>query len=280
MSSRGRTPNRGRPWGSATFVSNGTRRPRRSRARTCRPRLASRRVPGRNSRQPPRSRALSLRGSRTPTTATLSWWTRLIAAGARSRRCRRRGPRLCHGAPANSAPVDHASRASWGRTARLPPALQPPPHLLTTLPVPAGGGRRVCHCRGGQGRPGRAARSAAPKDARLCLSCGPPALRREPARTRKVRFQAAATGRRGGRTVRPAKVGGEGRILERPAVEGGPRRCGRGDPDPRGPKPAAAVSRAQALDTGATGSTVPAHHREGLRATWSGPSARSNASGI
>ena len=46
MSSRGRTPHRGRPWGSATFVSNGTRRPRRSWARTCRPRLASRRVPG------------------------------------------------------------------------------------------------------------------------------------------------------------------------------------------------------------------------------------------
>ena len=63
MSSRGRTPApgmnhadlllRGRPWGSATFVSNGTRRPRRARARTCRPRLASRRVPGRNSRLPP-----------------------------------------------------------------------------------------------------------------------------------------------------------------------------------------------------------------------------------
>ena len=30
------------------------------------------------------------------------------------------GRRVCHGAPATSAPVDHASRASWGRTARLP----------------------------------------------------------------------------------------------------------------------------------------------------------------
>ena len=32
-----------------------------------------------------------------------------------------------------------------GRTARLPRRLQPPPHLLTTLPAPAGGGRCVCH---------------------------------------------------------------------------------------------------------------------------------------
>ena len=30
------------------------------------------------------------------------------------------GRRVCHGAPATSAPVDHASRASWGRTVRLP----------------------------------------------------------------------------------------------------------------------------------------------------------------
>ena len=34
---------------------------------------------------------------------------------------------------------------SRGRTARLPSALQPPPHLLTTLPAPAGGGRGGCH---------------------------------------------------------------------------------------------------------------------------------------
>ena len=30
------------------------------------------------------------------------------------------GRRVCHGAPATSAPVDHASRTGWGRTARLP----------------------------------------------------------------------------------------------------------------------------------------------------------------
>ena len=30
------------------------------------------------------------------------------------------GRRVCHGAPATSAPVDHASRASGGRTVRLP----------------------------------------------------------------------------------------------------------------------------------------------------------------
>ena len=30
------------------------------------------------------------------------------------------GRRVCHGAPATSAPVDHASRASGGPTARLP----------------------------------------------------------------------------------------------------------------------------------------------------------------
>ena len=31
------------------------------------------------------------------------------------------GRRVCHGAPATSAPVDHASRTGWGRTVRLPP---------------------------------------------------------------------------------------------------------------------------------------------------------------
>ena len=41
------------------------------------------------------------------------------------------------------------SVALGGRTARLPTALQPPPHLLTTLPAPAGGGRR------GRPRPAR-----------------------------------------------------------------------------------------------------------------------------
>ena len=30
------------------------------------------------------------------------------------------GRRVCHGAPATSAPVDHASRTGWGRTVRLP----------------------------------------------------------------------------------------------------------------------------------------------------------------
>ena len=37
------------------------------------------------------------------------------------------GRRVCHGAPATSAPVDHASRASWGRTARPPtvPVVEP-----------------------------------------------------------------------------------------------------------------------------------------------------------
>ena len=33
---------------------------------------------------------------------------------------RRGGRRVCHGARATSAPVDHASRASWGRTGRPP----------------------------------------------------------------------------------------------------------------------------------------------------------------
>ena len=32
------------------------------------------------------------------------------------------GRRVCHGAPATSAPVDHASRTGWGRTVRLPQA--------------------------------------------------------------------------------------------------------------------------------------------------------------
>ena len=44
------------------------------------------------------------------------------------------GRRVCHGAPATSAPVDHASRTGWGRTVRLPRRSSPPPHLLTTLP--------------------------------------------------------------------------------------------------------------------------------------------------
>ena len=30
------------------------------------------------------------------------------------------GRRVCHGAPATSAPVDHASRTGWGRTVRQP----------------------------------------------------------------------------------------------------------------------------------------------------------------
>ena len=30
------------------------------------------------------------------------------------------GRRVCHGAPATSAPVDHASRTGWGRTVRKP----------------------------------------------------------------------------------------------------------------------------------------------------------------
>ncbi len=37
------------------------------------------------------------------------------------------GRRVCHGAPATSAPVDHASRASWGRTARPPVPVCPTP---------------------------------------------------------------------------------------------------------------------------------------------------------
>ena len=32
------------------------------------------------------------------------------------------GRRVCHGAPATSAPVDHASRTGWGRTVRRPPS--------------------------------------------------------------------------------------------------------------------------------------------------------------
>ena len=43
---------------------------------------------------------------------------------------------------ASAAKLVDGGRRGEGRTARLPPALRPPPHLLTTLPVPAGGGRR------------------------------------------------------------------------------------------------------------------------------------------
>ena len=45
-------------------------------------------------------------------------------------------------APGRAA--DSMRSASRGRTARPPRALQPPPHLLTTLSAPAGGGRCVC----------------------------------------------------------------------------------------------------------------------------------------
>ena len=68
MSSRGRTPapgdesrrpppsNRGRPWGSATFVSNGTRRPTVAGEDVSPNGWRRGGVPGRNSRLPPRSR--------------------------------------------------------------------------------------------------------------------------------------------------------------------------------------------------------------------------------
>ena len=39
---------------------------------------------------------------------------------ASSRTHNRGGRRVCHGAPATSAPVDHASRPGWGRTVRPP----------------------------------------------------------------------------------------------------------------------------------------------------------------
>ena len=83
------------------------------------------------------------------------------------------------------------SVALGGRTARLPTALQPPPHLLTTLPAPAGGGRRGCPfdrdrggcaARLGKGEPreprqslGRGSdRSVVRGDARAADSCAPP----------------------------------------------------------------------------------------------------------
>ena len=52
------------------------------------------------------------------------------------------------------------SVALGGRTARLPTALQPPPHLLTTLPAPAGGGRRDGPRQDRQSRGGKSERRA------------------------------------------------------------------------------------------------------------------------
>ena len=48
-----------------------------------------------------------------------------------------------HGAPATTWASGRGHRRGRGRTARLPRRLQPPPHLLTTLSAPAGGGRCV-----------------------------------------------------------------------------------------------------------------------------------------
>ena len=41
------------------------------------------------------------------------------------------------------------STSACGADGASATALQPPPHLFTTLPAPAGGGRRVCHGRSG-----------------------------------------------------------------------------------------------------------------------------------
>ena len=102
-------------------------------------------------------------------------------------------------------------------------ALQPPPHLLTTLPAPAGGGRRGCHGHGGhgrrtvrrgaaRGRPGASGQAGHPE--RRCLSPRPwranvPGWRR--------RFGAAGRARRRrGRGVAAASDGqARGRAAER-----------------------------------------------------------------
>ena len=56
-------------------------------------------------------------------------------------------------------------------------ALQPPRHLLTTLPAPAGGGRRVCHGAGESGwrgvsSPQVIAKTGGHSWSRRALSCG------------------------------------------------------------------------------------------------------------
>ena len=57
------------------------------------------------------------------------------------------GRRVCHGAPATSAPVDHASRTGWGRTVRKPRsrlagARQTRARVRRAAAVPAAGAAR------------------------------------------------------------------------------------------------------------------------------------------
>ena len=106
-------------------------------------------------------------------------------AGRRgSGRCNRAGGSIKTGCRTESAVPDGAAgqggdplctparERAWGADGASATALQPPPHLLTTLPAPAGGGRCVRHATaatadggGGvgtgaaRGRPGRAART-------------------------------------------------------------------------------------------------------------------------
>ena len=66
----------------------------------------------------------------------------------------RGGRRVCHGAPATSAPVDYASRAGWGRTVRPPRRSAHRPGTITASAVRVVFGTRVvsvtlvdCPCR-------------------------------------------------------------------------------------------------------------------------------------
>ena len=124
------------------------------------------------------------------------------------------------------------ARLSPGADGASATALQPPPHLLTTLPAPAGGGRRVCHGASGHGRAGvpsratGATKSVAPDTPAPVPQPGP---RGVPLGSRRGGPRGGHR-RRGGRRGSPLvvefrEVGGEGRILGRPAVEAGLNAC-------------------------------------------------------